>query len=160
GPERRGPPSERGEHRAERGGEAHLRLGRDHLRPDAHRHDLRHELRHAGAALGPRLSVRDRPHGHRQRRALADLPVARLALGGKAPHRARTSFAISQEMIRPVPSTSFEISGAETTAGSTPSRRRTSGSAEATVADQTQIEIRVSATTKAMSFETCRTYAC
>ena len=32
-------------------------------------------------------------------------------------------------MIRPVPSTSVEISGADTTAGSTPSRRRIRGSA-------------------------------
>ena len=45
GPERGGQAAHRGELRAERGGQADLRVGRDHLRADAHRHDLRHELR-------------------------------------------------------------------------------------------------------------------
>ena len=41
-----------------------LRLGGDRDRPDAHREHLRHELpAHARAALGHRLSARDRPHG-------------------------------------------------------------------------------------------------
>ncbi len=41
-----------------------LGLGGDRDRPDAHREHLRHELRaHARAALGHRLSGRDRPHG-------------------------------------------------------------------------------------------------
>ena len=41
-----------------------LGLGGDRDRPDAHREHLRHELRaHARAALGHRLSARDRPHG-------------------------------------------------------------------------------------------------
>ena len=42
----------RGQLRPERGGQADLRLGRDPVRPDPHRHGLRHELRpHAGARL-------------------------------------------------------------------------------------------------------------
>ena len=58
-----------GEHRPERGGQAHLGLGRDHLRADAHRDDLRHELRHARAALGAGLPVRAGADGWCQRRA-------------------------------------------------------------------------------------------
>ena len=43
----------RGQQHPERGGEEDLGLGRDPLRPDAHRHRLRHELRpHARAGLG------------------------------------------------------------------------------------------------------------
>ena len=69
-------------------------VGRDHLRADAHRHGLRHELRHARDALGARLSVRARADGPVSACAVADLPGARLALGtaaGSAPRaRGRT----------------------------------------------------------------------
>jgi hypothetical protein len=44
-------------------------------------------------------------------------------------------------MTSPVPSTSVVISGAETTAGSMPNRRSSSGRTDATVADQTQHEL-------------------
>src|SRR5581483_5414574 len=39
-------------------------------------------------------------------------------------------------MTRPVPSTNVEMNGAETTAGSIPNLRKTSGKTDATVADQ------------------------
>ena len=49
---------------AERGDQAHLGLGGDPVRADAHRDRLRHELReHAGAPLGSRLPVRARADG-------------------------------------------------------------------------------------------------
>ena len=81
GPERGDQAADRGELRPERGGQAHLRLGRDHLRAHAHRHDLRHELRqHPRAALGIRLRVRPEPHGPHQRRAVAHLPETRVVV--------------------------------------------------------------------------------
>ena len=57
-------------------------------------------------------------------------------------------------MIRPVPSTSVVISGADTTAGSIRSRRRASGRTAATVADHRQIARIVIATTMPMSVPT------
>jgi hypothetical protein len=60
-----------------------LRMGRDLLRPHAHWHRLRHELRtHARAALGHRLSSRAARNGADVSRPVLNVPTAQVALNG------------------------------------------------------------------------------
>ena len=83
--------SDRGQSGAERAGEEDLVVGGHHLRADAHRHRVRHELRrHAGAALGVRLPGRavgdDRVPGP----VVRDLQAPPLAVTGGADAVAQT----------------------------------------------------------------------
>ena len=84
--------AQRGVARAERAGEAYLRLGRDPLRADARGNDLRHELRaYARARVDPRLSLRARADAARLSRSLHRLQAPALDLTPRNDGRAEVT---------------------------------------------------------------------